>query len=86
MESKENTFVEGYIERSKEAIKICKECKYRKKARRLEIERKIILAKLLEDKKELTEELKYNMTKREARQQLLLVNNYLEILKGEADE
>mgnify|MGYP005775655911 CR=1 FL=1 len=40
--------------------------------------------KLIKDKKELMEELKYNITKREAQMQLILVDKYLKnILEGE---
>lgn len=39
--------------------------------------------KLIEDKVKLTEELKYNITKREARLQLILVDKYLNIIEGE---
>ncbi len=42
-----------------------------------------VLRFLLELKKELTEELKYNSTKREARPQLSIVDKILEIMKGE---
>lgn len=41
---------------------------------------------LLEYKKELTEELKYNFTKKEARVQLILIDTILEIVKGEKNE
>ena len=49
----------------------------------LESDKQKLIEKLVKDKIELTEELKYNSTKREARMQLNLVNKYLEILKGE---
>lgn len=49
----------------------------------LETKERKLIQKLVEDKKQLTEELKYNITKREARLQLQLVDNYLKILKGE---
>lgn len=39
--------------------------------------------KLVEDKLKLIEELKYNITKREARLQLILVDKYLNIIEGE---
>ena len=38
---------------------------------------------LIEDKVKLTEELKYNITKREAKLQLILVDKYLNIIEGE---
>ena len=41
--------------------------------------------KLIEDKVKLTEELKYNITKREARLQLILVDKYLNIIEGEKE-
>lgn len=47
----------------------------------LESDKQKLIEKLAEDKIELTEELKYNVTKREARMQLKLVDKYLEILK-----
>lgn len=53
--------------------------------RELESREQKLMAKLIEDKKQLTEELKYNITKREARLQLQLVDKYLKILKGEDD-
>lgn len=49
----------------------------------LESREQKLIEKLEEDKIELIEELKYNITKREARMQLNLVNKYLEIVKGE---
>ena len=49
----------------------------------LESDKQKLIEKLAKDKIELTEELKYNITKREARMQLNLVNKYLEIVKGE---
>lgn len=47
----------------------------------LESREQKLIEKLEEDKIELTEELKYNITKREARIQLNLIDKYLEILK-----
>ena len=44
-------------------------------------ERRELIEKLEKDKKELTEELKYNITKQEAKIQLKLINKYLEIFK-----
>lgn len=52
----------------------------------LETREQNLIEKLLKNKKESMEELKYNVTKREARMQLQLVDNYLKILKGEKDE
>lgn len=49
----------------------------------LESDKQKLIEKLVEDKIELTEELKYNTTKRESRIQLKLVDKYLEILKDE---
>lgn len=49
----------------------------------LETSKQKLIDKLLKDKQELTEELKYNITKREARLQLNLVDKYLEIMKEE---
>ena len=42
-----------------------------------------ITDKLREDKIQLTEELKYYITEREARLQLKLINKYLNIIEGE---
>ena len=52
-----------------------------KHTEQLESDKQKLIEKLAEDKIELTEELKYNVTKREARMQLKLVDKYLEILK-----
>lgn len=49
----------------------------------LETEEQKVMKFLIECKKEYTEELKYNFTKRDARMQLLLVDKILEIMKGE---
>lgn len=49
----------------------------------LESDKQKLIEKLVKDKVELTEELKYNATKRESRIQLKLVDKYLEIVKGE---
>lgn len=57
--------------------------KERCKNKKLESDKQKLIEKLVEDKIELTEELKYNTTKRESRIQLKLVDKYLEILKGE---
>ena len=57
--------------------------KYKDKADQLESREQKLIEKLEEDKKELTEELKYDTTKREARIQLNLIDKYLEILKKE---
>lgn len=46
----------------------------------LETEKQAVINKLKEDKKEFTEELKYDITKREAKVQLNLVNQYLDML------
>ena len=45
-----------------------------------------LIEKLLEDKKQLSEELRYDITKREARLQLQLVDKYLKFLEGEDNE
>lgn len=53
------------------------------KREQLESDKQKLIEKLEEDKIELTEGLKYNSTKREARMQLNLVNKYLEIINPE---
>lgn len=55
--------------------------KQQDKIDQLESDKQKLIEKLVKDKIELTEELKYNITKREARMQLNLVNKYLEMLK-----
>ena len=54
---------------------------YSDKIDQLESDKQKLIEKLVEDKIEITEELKYNITKREARMQLKLVDKYLEIFK-----
>lgn len=49
----------------------------------LEAKQQNLMKFLIECKKEYTEELKYNFTKRDARLQLQLVDMTLEIMKGE---
>lgn len=49
----------------------------------LETKEQKVMKFLVECKKEYTEELKYNFTKRDARLQLLLVDKILEIMIGE---
>ena len=73
-ETIQNTYAEG------KAIKLNNALKY---IDQLESDKQKLIEKLVKDKIELTEELKYNSTKREARMQLNLVNNYLEIVQGE---
>lgn len=73
-ETIQNTYAEG------KAIKLNNVLKY---IDQLESDKQKLIEKLVKDKIELTEELKYNSTKREARMQLNLVNKYLEIVKGE---
>lgn len=53
---------------------------------KLETREKNLTWNLVNDKQELTEELKYNFTKREAKMQLNLIDKYLKIMKGENDE
>lgn len=77
--------------KDKDYLKVVSEkVKANEKNRQLEAENKEVIEKekktlklLLELKKDLIEELKYNSTKREARLQLIIVNEMLEILKGE---
>ena len=54
-----------------------------KHTEQLESREQKLIEKLAEDKIELTEELKYDTTKREARIQLNLIDKYLEIFKKE---
>lgn len=47
----ENVFWEGYIQKQKEAVEICKICKYKNKVEQLETNNKKLIDKLEEDKK-----------------------------------
>lgn len=49
----------------------------------LESDKQKLIEKLEEDKADLTKELRFDITKSEAKIQLKLINKYLEILKGE---
>ena len=85
-EIKENKLINGYtdIYIFQEEVKLL--LKYIKKLEQKETILDKVTDKLLEDKKELMEELKYNITKREARMQLNLVDKYLGIIiEGEKE-
>jgi len=47
----ENIYWQGYIQKQNEAVEICKQCKYREKARGLETQKQELIEKLEEDKK-----------------------------------
>lgn len=71
----EEAYWKGYIQKQNEATEICKQCKYRKKARKLESDKQKLIEKLEEDKmKEFDDYVIY------------LLESYLKILKGEDDE
>ncbi len=73
-EETEKAYWEGYIQKQNEAVEICKQCKYRKKARELETKYQKLIEKL--------EEYKYT----EVNDIENIINFYTEIkeiLKGE---
>ncbi len=52
MQSKEEiekAYWKGYIQKQNEAVEICKQCKYRKKARELESKKQKLIEKLKKD-------------------------------------
>ena len=55
----QNAYWQGYAERDKKAQQICKECKYRKKLKKLETRKQKLIEKLEEDNKRNKETVTY---------------------------
>lgn len=84
MQSKEEIekkYWEGYIQKQNEAVEICKQCKYRKKARELEAREKKLIEKL-----ECAIDFGKTGTDVVTKIKIECLENVLKILKGENDE
>lgn len=92
IEQLEDNYNKGYIERDALAQQICKECKYKNKARELETKEQKLIEKLEEDIKkanEIIEDNDYRYIQEvidEAYERFKYANEILKILKGENEK
>lgn len=78
---KDNNYWKGYIQKQNEAMEICKQCKYMKKAKELETEKQKLI-------KDLEGAIDFTKTGRDliSKAKVECLENVLKILKGENDE
>ena len=88
LSEEEKEYWQGYIQKQNESVEICKMCKYRKKARKLEIQNQELIKKLEEDivnisKKINSEDYINNYRKIRLKAFKMKTREILKILKGD---